>query len=53
MTNRIKEENYIDFHINLEYIYNLCYNKPIKELSKFERYCLLLKEDNKEFADKI
>lgn len=52
-TNRIKDENYIDFHINLEYIYNLCYNKPIEELSKFERYCLLLKADNKEFAEKI
>lgn len=52
-TNRIKDENYIDFHINLEYIYNLCYNKPIEKLSKFERYCLLLKADNKEFAEKI
>ena len=52
-TNRIKDENYVEYHINLEYIYNLCYNKPINELSKLERYCLLLKADNKEFADKI
>jgi len=52
-TNRIKDENYIEYHINLEYIYNLCYTKEVKELSKFERYCLLLKADNKEFAEKV
>lgn len=52
-TNEKLDENYINYHVDLAYIYKKCYNKPVKELSKFERYCLLLMADTKEFADKI
>ena len=52
-TNRIKDENLIEYHVNLEYIYNLCYNKQVEELSEFERYCLLLKAETREFENKI
>ena len=46
-------ENPIKYHIDLDYIYKKCYNKPVVNLSKFERYCLLLKAETKEFADNI
>lgn len=46
-------ENPIKYYIDLEYIYNTCYNKPVVNLSKFERYCLLLRAETKEFADNI
>ena len=40
-------ENPIKYYIDLEYIYNTCYNKPVVNLSKFERYCLLLRAETK------
>ena len=46
-------ENPIKYYIDLEYIYKTCYNKPVVNLSKFERYCLLLRTETKEFADNI
>ena len=46
-------ENPIKYHIDLDYIYKKCYNKPVVNLSKFERYCLLLKAETKEFANNI
>ena len=46
-------ENPIKYYIDLEYIYKTCYNKPVVNLSKFERYCLLLRAETKEFADNI
>ena len=46
-------ENPIKYHIDLDYIYKKCYNKPVVNLSKFERYCLLLKAETKEFANTI
>ena len=52
-TNEILDESYINYHVDLAYIYNTCYNKPVNKLSKFERYCLMLMADTKEFASKI
>lgn len=52
-TNEVLDEYYINYHVDLEYIYNTCYNKSVNELSKFERYCLMLMADTKEFASKI
>ncbi len=49
----ILPENPIKYHVDLDYLYKKCYNKPIVNLSKFERYCLLLRAETKEFADKI
>lgn len=47
------DENYINYHIDLSYIYKKCYNKPVEELSKFERYCLMLRAKTRKFAGKI
>ncbi len=52
-TNIILPENPIKYYIDLEYIYNTCYNKPVEFLSEFERYCLLLKAETRKFAKKI
>jgi len=52
-TNEILDESYINYHVDLEYIYNTCYNKSVNKLSKFERYCLMLMADTKEFASKV
>ena len=52
-TNIILPENPIKYYIDLEYIYNTCYNKPVEYLSEFERYCLLLKAETRKFAKKI
>ncbi len=46
-------ENSIKYHINLAYIKKTCYNKPVKSLSRFERYCLLLMAETKNFARNI
>ena len=52
-TNIVLPENPIKYYIDLEYIYNTCYNKPVEILSEFERYCLLLKAETRKFAKKI
>lgn len=52
-SNIILPENTIKYHVDLEYIFNKCYNKPVENLSKFERCCLLLMAETKEFALKI
>ena len=51
--NIILPENVIKYHVDLAYIYYKCYNKPVGNLSKFERCCLLLMAETKEFASKI
>lgn len=52
-SNIILPENVIKYHVDLAYIYDKCYNKPVENLSKFERCCLLLMAETKEFACKI
>ena len=52
-SNIILPENTIKYHVDLAYIYDKCYNKPVENLSKFERCCLLLMAETKEFASKI
>ncbi len=52
-TNIVLPENPIKYYIDLEYLYETCYNKPVSVLSEFERYCLLLKAETKEFVKNI
>lgn len=52
-TKIVLPENPIKYYIDLEYMYKICYNKAVKDLSEFERYCLLLKAETKEFANEI
>ncbi len=51
--NIILPDNPIKYHIDLAYIRKKCYNKPVVNLSKFERYCLLLMADTKKFAKNV
>ncbi len=46
-------ENPIRYYINLAYIKKTCYNKPVVNLSEFEKYCLLLLAETSEFAQSI
>ena len=52
-TNIVLPENPIKYYIDLEYMYQTCYNKSVEDLSEFERYCLLLKAEEREFAKTI
>ncbi len=52
-SNIILPENAIKYHVDLAYIRERCYNKPVENLSKFERCCLLLMAETSEFAKKI
>ena len=52
-SNIILPDNPIKYHVDLAFIYEKCYNKPVVNLSKFERYCLLLMADTKEFAKRV
>ena len=44
------DDKYINYHIDLAYIYKNCYNKPVEKLSKFERYCLMLMAETKKIC---
>ena len=52
-TKIVLPENSIKYYIDLEYMYKMCYNKAVKDLSEFERYCLLLKAETRKFAREI
>lgn len=41
----------IKYHVNLEYIQKICYNRPVNELSQLERCCMLLMAKTKEEAE--
>ena len=46
-------ENPLRYYINLAYIKKMCYNKPVVNLSIFEKYCLLLLAETSEYAKVI
>ena len=46
-------ENPIRYYVDLAYIRKMCYNKPVVNLSKLEKYCLLLLAETSEFAKTI
>ena len=48
----IDNENLEIYRINLTYLENICYNKKVKELSKLERYLLLLLVEDKKLRKK-
>lgn len=52
-TNEILNNNFIEYHIDLAYIKEKCYDKPVDNLSMLERYCLLLLAETKEYAHKL
>ncbi|MCI8777663.1 MAG: hypothetical protein HFI87_00705 [Bacilli bacterium] len=46
-------ENPTRYYVDLAYIRKMFYNKPVINLSKLEKYCLLLMSDTSEFARNI
>ncbi len=48
-----KEINYSIYHVCLPYIKDECYDKDVRELSKFERYCLMLIAETTEYTKKL
>ncbi len=46
-------ENPVRYYVDLAYIRKMCYNKPVVNLSKLEKYCLLLLSETSEFAQSI
>ena len=52
-TNELDEDSTIKYHVCLPNIWERCYNKSIKELTRFERFCLILKAEKKEYARKV
>ena len=49
----IDNENLEIYRINLTYLENICYNKKVKELSKLERYLLMLLVEDKKLRKEI
>lgn len=45
--------NSTKYHIDLAYIKKVCYNKPVVNLTKFERHCLILIAETKEELKKL
>lgn len=52
-TNEVLNNNFIEYHVDLAYIKEKCYHKKREELSKLERYCLLLLAETKEYAQML
>ena len=52
-TYELDEDSTIKYHVCLPNIWERCYNKSIKELTRFERFCLILKAEKKEYARKV
>lgn len=49
-THELDYDSTIKYHVSLENIWNRCYNKDVNELTRLERFCMLLKTDDKEYA---
>lgn len=49
-TNELDEDSTIKYHVSLENVWDRCYNKSVSKLTRFERFCLILKTDKKEYA---
>lgn len=52
-THEIDEDSTVKYHVCLFNIWNRCYNKDAKKLTRFEKFCLILKSETKEYAKKI
>lgn len=52
-THEIDEDSTVKYHVCLLNIWNRCYNKDAKKLTRFEKFCLILKSETKEYAKKI
>lgn len=52
-THELDEDSTIKYHVCLPNIWDRCYNKGISELTRFERFCLILKAEEKEYAKKV
>lgn len=42
-TNEILGENISNYHIDMAFIYKECYNKPVSNLTRFQKICLMLR----------
>lgn len=49
-TNELDEDSRIKYYVSLENVWDRCYNKSVSKLTRFERFCLILKTDKKEYA---
>lgn len=50
-THEVDEESTIKYHVSLSNIWSRCYNNvEINKLSRFERFCMLLKTKDEEYA---
>lgn len=49
-TNEVDDDETVKYHICLPNIWDRCYNKPKEELSRFERYCMIIKTEKLEHA---
>lgn len=49
-TNELDEDSTIKYYVSLENVWDRCYNKSVSKLTRFERFCLILKTDKKEYA---
>ncbi len=52
-TYELDEDSTVKYHVCLPNIWDRCYNKNISELTRFERFCLILKTEEKEYANKV
>ena len=52
-TGEVLEEMSKIYHVDMEFIHEKCYNKPVVNLSRFQRECLLLMAKTKEEAIKL
>ena len=52
-TGEILEDMSKIYHVDMEFIHDMCYNKPVVNLSRFQRECLLLMAETKEEAIKL
>lgn len=52
-TNELDEDSTIKYHVSLENVWKRCYNENIDKLTRFERFCLILKTDDKEYARRL
>lgn len=52
-THELDEDSTVKYHVCLLNIWDRCYNEDIKKLTRFERFCLILKAETKEYAKKV
>lgn len=52
-TGEIENENIIIYHIDLEYLREVCYNKNVENLDELEKICMLIITESRKIAENI